>query len=77
MSDKATEEQIQELVVARLQIMPPDASISLGSAGEFTRNELIEHVKKADEIGKKITEIQLEYLRLLKENTIYAIPHNN
>lgn len=77
MSDKTTEEQIKDLVVARLQVLPPDASISIGSEGDFTRDQLIEHVKNNDDIGKKITEIELEYLRLLKEGIFYASPTDN
>lgn len=72
MSDKTTQEQLKELVVARLQVLPPDASISIGSEGNFTRDELIKHVKNNDELGMKITEIELEYLRALKEGTLYA-----
>ena len=77
MPDNKIQEQIKELVLARLQILPPDASISIGSEGEFTRDELIQHVKNNDNIGKKITEIELEYLRLLKEGIFYANSTNN
>lgn len=71
-------EELKKLVVARLEIVPPDKKISIGSKGEFTRDELIEHVEKGDEIGEKITEIQLEYLRLLKEGIFYeqSSPNN-
>lgn len=72
MSDKTTEEQIKELIIARLQIIPPNVGISVGSEGDFKRDELIEHVKKNDEIGKKLIEIDLNYLRTLKELNLYA-----
>jgi hypothetical protein len=72
MQNKKVEEQIKQLVVARLQTLPPDASVSIGSEGSFTRDELINHVKKNDKFGKKITEVELEYLRMLKEGSIYA-----
>lgn len=68
---KEASDEVKELIVARLEVMPSDRKLSIGSEGEFTRDELIEHVKKGDKIGKKITEIQLEYLRLLKENIFY------
>lgn len=72
MSDNTTQEQIKELIVARLQVLPPDASISIGSEGNYTRDELITHVENDDDIGKKITEIELEYLKALKEGIFYA-----
>jgi len=62
---------LQELIIARLEVLPTDARISIGSLGNFTRDELIIHVKKNDKIGKKITEVELEYLKLLKEGIFY------
>lgn len=64
-------EDIKELIIARLEILPDDKSISIGSDGDFTKQELINHVKMGDRIGQKITEIQMEYLRLLKGNFLY------
>lgn len=66
-----SKEEIKKLVIARLQVLPADKKISVGSEGKFTRDELIDHVEKGDEIGEKITEVQLEYLRLLKEGIFY------
>jgi len=37
----------------------------------FTRDELIEHVKEGDVVGEKITEVELEFLRSLKEGIFY------
>lgn len=67
-----TEKQTTELVIARLQVIPSGVVISVGPNGSFTKEELIEHIKKNDDIGKKIKEIQLEYLRLLKTNVFYV-----
>ncbi len=63
-------ENVKALVIARLETLPPNKKISIGSYGEFTKNELIEHIKKEDEIGKKIVEIELEFLRAMKEGII-------
>lgn len=65
------ENEIKELVIARLKTLPSDKKLSVGSSGDFTRDELIEHVDKKDELGKKIMEVQMEYLRLLKEGIFY------
>ena len=61
------EEEIKDLVIARLESLPENQKISIGSKGEFNKYELIESVKKGDEIGKKIIEIELEFLRALKK----------
>ncbi len=57
---------IRDLVIARLKSLPSGRKIALGSVGEFTRDELVNKVEDGDEVGKKIIEIQLEYLRSLK-----------
>ncbi len=60
-------DEIKDLVLLRLETLPADRKISIGSYGEFTKEELIERVKKGDEIGKKIVEIEMEFLQALKE----------
>ena len=50
--------------------LSPDKKISIGSFGDFKKAELIDHVKKGDEVGKKMIEIELEFLRALKEGII-------
>ena len=59
--------EIKKLVIARLEILSPETGLSFCPGGSFTRDELIEHVKQGDEIGKKIEEIQMAGLRYWKE----------
>lgn len=58
---------LKDLVIARLEVLPADKKISIGSAGEFTKDELIEHVEKEDSIGEKIIEVELAYLQAFKK----------
>ena len=62
---KNTKEEIKDLVLARLEILPPNE-------GKFTRDEIIRQVKEDTEIGKKMIEIELTYLRKLKEGILYG-----
>lgn len=73
------EKEIQELVKARLSVMPDDISISVGAEGEtYTRDELIEHVDKGDNIGKLIIDIDMGFLQALKNGEIYEqVAFNN
>lgn len=68
---KKIKKEIKDLVIARLGTLPPDKKISIGSSGEFTKDELIAHVEKEDYIGEKITEVELNYLRAIKEGIFY------
>lgn len=61
-----SQEEIKKLVIARLEALPSDKKISIGSKGEFTKEEVIDHVKKQDSIGKMMTNIELEFLRAMK-----------
>lgn len=58
-------EDMTNLVIARLETIPPNVEVSIGGDGSFTIAELIDRVKKQDEIGKKMIEMQLAYLRSL------------
>ena len=51
-------------------MLSPETILSFGSEGSFSRDELLEHVKEGDSIGEKIAQIQLEWLRSLKEGVV-------
>lgn len=65
------DEDVKELVIARIKTLPEDTGMSIGSAGNFSKEEMIQHVEKDDEIGRKIIEIELSFLQKLKEGIIY------
>ena len=65
-----TSEEIKELVIARLDAIPSNKKISIGNYGEFTKEELIEGVKSGSEVGKKIIEVELEFLRAFKNGVV-------
>ena len=63
-------EDLKDLIIYRLDTFPEDKRISIGSDGEFSKTELIEHVRNGDEIGQKIVELELTFLRALKEGVL-------
>lgn len=65
-NNKSISQTIKDLIIARLEVLPEDTGISIGSAGEFTRDELIERVRQGDDIGQKIVQVELSYLKSLK-----------
>lgn len=72
MNTEEKQKEIKRLVEARLSVIPDDATLSVGSYGEFTRDQLIKEVEQGSEIGKKMIEIQLKYLQTLKEGILYG-----
>lgn len=72
------DENVKELVLARLETLPAGVIISIGSSQELTKEELIKSVKEGNDIGQKIIEIEMSFLQGLKEGVLYgAAPANN
>lgn len=64
------DEEIRKLVLARLSTVSSETMKSVGDEGVFTRDELIEHVKAGDKIGKTIQDIEMEWLYALKSGIV-------
>ena len=70
-NDEIISEEVKQLVIARLRTgHPQDKKMSIGSYGDFKREDLIMHVEKGDAIGKKVVEIELEFLQALKKGIL-------
>jgi len=67
MNKKHFDEDIKELVLIRLAVFPKGKKISIGSLGDFTKEEIIRHVQDKDKVGRKVIEIELKYLQSMKE----------
>ncbi len=55
----------KELVLARFKTLNPDAKLTLGGSQEVTVKELITHVQKEDDFGKRVVQVQMKMLRVL------------
>lgn len=57
-------EEAKTLVVARIDAqVPSNLRLSIGSFGGMTKEEMIEHVKEGDEVGKQIIKSHLRFLQ--------------
>lgn len=65
-------DQLKQLVLARLNVMPDGIRLSIGSSSDLTKQELIEYVKSEDEIGKQFMSMELEFLQDLASGAIYG-----
>jgi len=67
-NSKELSQEIINLVVARLKTIPSNANLSVGGDKEpMSVDALIEEVKKQTEVGKKLVESQLFFLRSLQD----------
>ena len=62
----ATEKEF-ELIEKRLEAWNEKLGVACISGENLTKDEMLEHVKARDEIGGKLAEVQLNYIRKLKE----------
>ena len=58
-----------ELIGKRLEAWNEKINIACIQLGPFTKEEMLEHVRAKDEVGQKLAEVQLHYLRKLKERS--------
>ena len=65
-------DDFQKLVYARLQTLPKGYKISIGGAGDVTKEEALQHVSQNDEIGKLFMAADRHYFNLIKSGEIYA-----
>lgn len=72
MSDYDNNNEIKNLVITRLETLPSDAVVSLGSSSEFTKEQIIESVRRGDENGQKMIEIEMTFLQGLKDGILYG-----
>ena len=55
----------KNLVLERFKTLNPESKISLGGGEEVTVKEMMEHVVKGDDFGKKVVKVQMNMLRIL------------
>lgn len=67
---------IKELVLARLYTLPENAVLSVGSGSQYNKEQIINEVEKDSDVGQRVIEVQINYLKLLKEGAIYGAPNN-
>lgn len=67
---KKFDDSFKKLVIARLDVLPPNRKISIGAYGSFSKDELIERINRDDEVGQKIIEIEMNFLQSLKKGLL-------
>lgn len=67
---KNQKEELKKIALARVQVMPTNLNVSIGSE-TMNKTELIRHINKEDRIGENLMLIELEFLRALASGAIY------
>jgi hypothetical protein len=56
------DEYVKQLVAARLRSLPPNVGFSVGTHGNFTRDQIIDNVLNGTPIGKEFARMELKML---------------
>ena len=64
-------DDFQKLVYTRLQTLPKGYSMYIGSVGEITKEEALQHVSNNDKIGQFLIAADRHYFDLIKTGKIY------
>ena len=64
--EKEISQELKDLVLVRLQIAASDRLVSFGGGESYTSAQLIEHVEKEDDVGRRIVNLERAYLNALK-----------
>jgi len=75
--EKEKEDGLKELVLARIEIMPPNFKLSIGNFGTFTKQEMINSVKNEDEAGKQIIQMQINFIKALTSGELINTINKN
>lgn len=59
-------EEFRKIVIKRLEAMPENVRVSMGSMGTFSRDELIKNVSEDTAMGKFILEMQIKYMQSMR-----------
>lgn len=69
--------ELKEIIIRRIESskLPENIQLSVGGLSQEPMNlqEVVQHVQDEDETGIKIIEMELEYLKALKEGIISKI----
>ena len=56
-----------DLVEKRVEALDERLIVTSMDVGEFSKKEMLKHIKAKDKVGRQLTEVQLYYLKKLKE----------
>jgi hypothetical protein len=69
--DSTLGEQLKQLVLERINVMPNTLSIAVGSEA-LTKEAMVYHVEEGDETGRQIIDMELSFLRDLASGAVYG-----
>lgn len=73
MSEKENKKQLEilkQIVLRKIDTMPEKYKLSIGGEGSFNKVQIAEHVNKMDDLGRKILDMELRFIKALSRGEI-------
>lgn len=72
-TDEQKSKRKRDIIIARIEILSPELHFSSGKNSKtYSRDEIIEHIKNNDAVGKEFVKTELEFLRALRDGTLIS-----
>lgn len=68
--DLEVQEQLKQIVLARVRTIPSDERVSLGN-DEYSSEELINHIENGDDVGKELVIMHWKYMQDIAKGALY------
>lgn len=62
-SNKEVSEKLKETVIMRIEAIPSNLKLSIGGGESMSKEEMIKHIQKEDEVGRQIVMSHLSFLK--------------
>lgn len=56
-----------ETVKHRVESMPSHIKLAIGGATSLSKDDILHHISKRDDVGKRVVTMQMNYLRFFKK----------
>ncbi|MBI2629260.1 hypothetical protein HYW74_04200 [Candidatus Pacearchaeota archaeon] len=61
--EKEIKEELKEVVIMRIETIPSNLKLAIGSDKALTKEEMIRHVKDGDSIGRQIINSHISFMK--------------
>jgi hypothetical protein len=63
-------ERLKQIVLMKIATMPKNYKLSIGGEGSFNKVQIAERVNKLDDVGRKILDMELRFIKALSRGEI-------
>jgi len=63
-------ERLKQIVLMKIATMPKNYKLSIGGEGSFNKVQIAERINKLDDVGRKILDMELRFIKALSRGEV-------